>query len=213
MAKAHAPTDTLTIDVRTHAGTTSARAVRRAGQIPGVLYGHGEPTPIAIGAKAFEELLTTGGKSHILDATIGGKHDSVLLRDVQRHPVTHRPIHADFQRVSKGEAITASVAIALVGNSAAVKDGAVLDIVTRAIDVKGAADKIPESISIDISDLAVHTHISAGDLRLPAGFTLITPAETVIISIEASRTAAEAEEMVATAAPIVETPAEAPAAS
>jgi large subunit ribosomal protein L25 len=197
MPKAHAPTDTLALDIRTHAGTTAARAVRRAGKVPGVLYGHGLPTSIAIGAKALEELLTTGGKSHILDATIGGKHDSVLLRDVQRHPVSHRPIHADFQRVTKGEAITASVGIVVTGSSPAVRDGAILDIVTRSIDVKGAADRIPESISVDVSELVIHSHVTAGDLALPAGFTLITPADQIIISVEAPRTAAQAEETTA----------------
>jgi large subunit ribosomal protein L25 len=188
MPKAPAPTDTLTIDVRPHAGTTAARAVRRAGSVPGVLYGHGAPTPIAIRAKALEDLLTLGGKAHILDATIAGVHDSVLLRDVQRDPISRRPIHADFQRVSKGEAITATVAIVVTGTSAAVKDGAILDIISRTIDLKGPADKIPDSISVDIGEAGLHTHVNAGSLILPAGFTLVTPAETVIISIEAPRT-------------------------
>ena len=203
MAKAHLPTDTLTIDVRAKSGTTAARAVRRAGNIPGVLYGHGEPTAISIAGKALEELLTTGGKSHILDATIGGMHDSVLLRDVQRDPVSHRPIHADFQRVTKGEEIAAAVAILVTGESAAVKDGAILDTVTRSIDVKGAADRIPDHILVDVTELGVHSHVTAGDLVLPAGFTLVTPADTVIISIEASRTAAEVE---ATAPVVPEAP-------
>jgi large subunit ribosomal protein L25 len=214
MPKAHAPTDSLTIDVRTHPGTTSARAVRRAGQIPAVLYGHGAPTPIAIGAKALEELLTRGGKSRILDAVIGGKHDSVLLREVQRHPVTHRPIHVDFQRVTQTEAITASVAIAVVGSSPAIRDGAILDIVTRSVDVKGAAGKIPESISIDVSELGIHSHVSAGDLVLPEGFTLITPADQVIVSVEAPRTGAAEETTAAVeAAAEPEAAAEEPAAS
>jgi large subunit ribosomal protein L25 len=210
MSKAKAPTDTLTLTVRTHAGTTAARAVRRDGEIPGVLYGHGAPTPIAVAAKALEDLLTTGGKSHILDATVGGVHDSVLLRDVQRHPVTHRPVHADFQRVSKGEAITASVPIVVVGSSPAVKDGAVLDIVTRAVDVKGAADKIPAGIELDVTALEVHSHVTAAQLTLPAGFTLATPAETIILTIESPRTATEA-----TTAPAASTPeaAGAPSAS
>jgi large subunit ribosomal protein L25 len=213
MPKAHAPTDSLTIDVRTNPGTTSARAVRRTGSIPAVLYGHGEPTPISIGAKALEELLTRGGKSRILDAVIDGKHDSVLLRDVQRDPVSHRPIHVDFQRVTQTEAITASVAIALVGSSAAVRDGAILDIVTRSIDVKGAAGKIPESIAIDISELTIHSHVSAGELTLPEGFTLITPADQVIVSVEAPRTGAAVEETAVEAEPAAEVPAaEAPAA-
>jgi large subunit ribosomal protein L25 len=214
MPKAHAPTDSLTIDVRTHSGTTSARAVRRAGQIPAVLYGHGAPTPIAIGSKTLEELLTRGGKSRILDAVIGGKHDSVLLREVQRHPVTHRPIHVDFQRVTQTEAITATVTIAVVGTSPAIRDGAILDIVTRSVDVKGAAGKIPENITIDVSELIIHSHVSAGDLVLPAGFTLITPADQVIVSVEAPRTGA-AEETVAAAeaAAEPEAAAEEPAAS
>lgn len=210
MAKTATTTDTLAIEKREHAGTTSANAVRKSGKIPGVLYGHGEPTPIAIGAKALEELLVSAAKSHVLDATIDGKHDSVLLRSVQRHPVTHRPIHADFQRVTKGEAVTAALAVVTIGTSQAVKDGAVMDHVTRSIDVKGPADKFPDNLEVDISNLAVHTHVSAADLKLPKGFTLVTPADTVIISIEASRTAAQAEE--SAPAPVVEEAApEAPA--
>jgi large subunit ribosomal protein L25 len=206
MPKPHAPTDTLTIDVRPNSGTTAARAVRRTGRIPGVLYGHGDPTAISVGAKALDELLTTGGKSHILDVTVAGRHDSVLLRDVQRDPVSHRPIHADFQRVSKGEAITAAVSIVVVGSSPAVRDGAILDTITRTIDLKGPADKIPDNISVDVTQLTVHAHVTAGDLVLPAGFALLTPPETVIISIEAPRTAAQAEETTATVA-VPETPA------
>jgi large subunit ribosomal protein L25 len=213
MAKAHAPSNSLTIAVRPHPGTTSARATRRAGQIPAVLYGHGAPTAISIGAKALEELLTRGGKSRILDAVIDGKHDSVLLREVQRDPVSHRPIHADFQRVTQGEAINASVAVAVVGSSPAVRDGAILDIVTRSIDVKGAAGKIPESVTIDISELTIHSHITAGELVLPEGFILITPADQVIVSVEAPRTGAVEETEVA-AEPVAEAPAtEAPTES
>ena len=155
MPKTQAPTSSLTIDVRTHSGTTSARAVRRAGNIPGVLYGHGEPTAISLGAKALETLLTHGGKSQIVNAVIGGKPDSVLLREVQRDPLTHRPIHADFQRVTQSEAITATVAIVVGGSSAAVRDGAILDIVVRSVDVKGPAGQIPENIAIDVTDLGV----------------------------------------------------------
>jgi large subunit ribosomal protein L25 len=205
MAKSTAATDTLTIEKRDRAGTTAAQAVRREGKIPGVLYGHGEPTPIAIEAKALEGLLTRG-RSHVLDATIGGKHDSVLLRSVQRDPVSHRPIHVDFQRVVKGEAVTATLPVITVGTSPAVKEGAVMDLVTRAIDVRGPADKIPENITIDVSEMGVHTHVSAGDIKLPAGFTLVTPSDTVLISIEASRTAQQAEP-VAGETPVVADPA------
>jgi large subunit ribosomal protein L25 len=188
----HAPA--LAIEIRTEAGTTSAKAARHAGKIPGVLYGHGEPTPIAIDAKIFTALLHDGGHS-VLDASVGGKPDSLIVRSVQRDPISHHPIHVDLQRVHKGEAISASLPIIITGTPHAVRDAnGVLDIVTRAIDIKGPADAMPDNLTIDVSDLGVHHHVSAADLVLPAGFTLVTPADTVIASVEPSRTAQQAEE-------------------
>jgi len=106
------------------------------------------------------------------------------------------------------------LSLAVVGSSAAVRDGAILDIVIRSIDVKGAAGKIPDSITIDISELTIHSHVSAGELALPEGFTLITPADQVIVSVEAPRTGAAVEETAVAAEPAAEAPAaEAPAAS
>ena len=116
----------------------------------------------------------------------------MLLREVQRDPITHRPIAADFQRVSSTEAIYASVRIVTVGVPLGVKDqGGVMDIVTHALEVKGPAGKLPEHFEIDVSALNVNDHITAGEVKLPAGFTLITPADTVVVGIEGSRTASE----------------------
>jgi large subunit ribosomal protein L25 len=189
MAKTKDLSDTLTIEARTGTGTSSAHALRKLGKVPGVLYGHGTPTPITIDGRALETLLTSAAKSHVLDATIDGKHDSVLLRSVQRDPISHHPIHADFQRVSKTESVYATVPVHTAGVSPAVRDGAVMDLVTRQVEIKGPAGSIPEHIVVDVSAMGVHTHVSAHDLKLPAGFTLVTPADTVIISIETSRAA------------------------
>jgi large subunit ribosomal protein L25 len=195
---AHAPA--LTIEKRTTAGTTSAKAARRAGKIPGVLYGHGEPTPIAIDGKTFAALRHDGGHS-VVDAVVDGRPDSLVLRSIQRDPIDHHAIHVDLQRVHKGEAISASLAIVLTGTPRAVRESTgVLDIVTRAIEVRGPADRMPDNVTVDVSDLGVHHHISAGDLALPAGFTLLTPADTVIASVEQSRVAQLAEESAPTAA-------------
>ncbi len=138
----------------------------------------------------------------------------MLLREVQRNPITHRPISADFQRVSQTEAITASIPVVTVGVPPGVKDeGGVLDIVTHLLEVKGPAGKLPEHFEIDVSALNVTDHITAGAVKLPAGFTLITPAETTIVAVEASRTAADDAAIVA-AAPVPEAaePAAEPAA-
>jgi large subunit ribosomal protein L25 len=179
---------TLMIHLRAKTGTTGAKAARREGLVPGVLYGHGSPLSVAVQARDLADLLTTGGQSHIVDATIDGKHDSVLLRDVQRHPISHRPISADFQRVSQTEEIHATVPIVTDGVAPGVKDdGGVLDTVTHALEIKGPAGKLPEELHVDVSALQIGGNISAGQVALPAGFTLVTLPETIVVSIELTR--------------------------
>ena len=96
---------TLTLHPRERVGTTGANAVRHAGHVPGVLFGHGSSVAISIDARALSQLLASGGQSRIVEANLGGTQESVLLREVQRDPVTHRPLTADFQRVSLTEKI------------------------------------------------------------------------------------------------------------
>jgi large subunit ribosomal protein L25 len=148
------PKETLAIESRAHPGTTGAKAVRREGKIPGVLFGHkSDPMAISVDAKAFEDLLHRGGKNHLLEITI----------------VT-------------------------VGVPEGVRTGGgVLDVVTHAIDISGPANELPEHIEVDVSHLDLRHHISAGDLKLPKNFKLVTPADTVIAAVEASKTAAQAE--------------------
>jgi large subunit ribosomal protein L25 len=201
---------TLTFHRREHVGTTGARASRRAGRVPGVLYGHGGGSvPIEVEARALGQLLATGGRSHILDATFDGAHDSVLLREVQRDPISLRPLSADFQRVSLSEEIHAEVPIVTTGVPIGVKEhGGVMDVVSHVLELKGPAGKLPEQLEVDVSGLDIHDHITAGDVLLPPGFTLITPRETLVVGIEVLR-AAETEVPAATA-PAAEAPEAAP---
>jgi large subunit ribosomal protein L25 len=216
MAKQQRVTN-VTIHTRAEIGTTGAKKARREGRIPGALYGHGDAQAIAVDAKTLNELLTSGGQSHIVEATIGGKKESVLLREVQRDPITHRPIAADFQRVSSTEAIYASVPIVTVGVAPGVKEGGgVMDVVTHALEVRGPAGSLPEHFELDVTALNVNDHITAGDVKLPAGFALITPAETVVVAVEGSRTASDDAALTAAAvaaAPAPDAAAAAPAAS
>jgi large subunit ribosomal protein L25 len=196
---------TLTIHPRTDIGTTGAKRARREGKVPGALYGHGGSEAISVDARTLADLLSTGGQSHIVDATIAGKHESVLLREVQRDPITHRPISADFQRVSQTEAINASVGVITVGTSRGVKDdGGVMDVVTHALEIKGPAGKLPEHFEIDVNGLGVGDHITAGDVKLPAGFTLITAPETIVVAVEGPRTGSDDATLTAAAAPAAE---------
>jgi large subunit ribosomal protein L25 len=200
----------LTLEPRTATGTTKAQALRRLGKIPGVVYGHGEATPIAVDAKQLSELLLSGNKSRILEAQIGAKKDSVLLRRVEAHPISRKPLSVDFQRVTRDEAINSNVTVVTTGTPVGVRDqGGVMDIITHSLEIKGPAQSIPDNLTVDVSELTVHQHVTAAQVELPKGFTLITPPETVVVSVEITRAAAGDE---APAETVEELPAEAPPA-
>jgi large subunit ribosomal protein L25 len=181
----------LNLEPRTEVGSSASQRVRHLGKIPGVVYGHGQSTPISIDAKQLADLILSGEKSRIVEASIGGVKDSVLLRRVEAHPISRKPLSVDFQRVAQGEAISASVNIVTVGTAVGVTDGGgVMDIITHSLEIKGPAQSIPDSITVDVSELGVHSHITAAQVALPAGFTLLTPGETVVVSVEITRAAA-----------------------
>ncbi len=190
-------TNALAVKRREKTGSTSVAALKKTGFVPGVLFGHGSaPLPIALEAKAFDELLKGGGKNHLLELTIdGGSRDTALVREVQRDPITRRVIHADLQRVSATEKITASLPLVTIGVPDGVRNnGGVMDVLVHAIDVTGPANALPEHIEADVTHLRVGAHLTAAELQLPAGIKLAIDAHTMLISVEASKTAAEAEE-------------------
>ena len=194
----------LNLERRDRAGTTTANQLRRRGKIPGVVYGHGEATPIAIDAKELQELLLSGNRAHVVPASIGGISDSVLLRRIETDPISREPLSVDFQRVGRDEAIYATVTIATVGNPRGVREQAgVLDIVTHAIEIKGPAASLPDHLEVDVVDLGVHEHVTAAQVPLPPGFTLATPPDTIVISVEPHRgvTGTGAVEEISTEAP------------
>lgn len=199
----------LTVEQRGRLGTTGAHELRAQGKVPAVLYGHGVvPEHLAFDAHAFEELIHHAGRNAIITLTDGPrKRQTALVREIQRHPVSRRVIHADLQRVSADETIDARLAIVTVGVADGVRNaGAVMDVVTRELEVAGPANKIPEHLEIDVTSLGVHEHISAGEVALPEGFRLLTAPETIVVSIEPSRTARELEEAEAPAAEEVTEP-------
>lgn len=187
----------LSIETRAKVGTTGSNALRHDGKIPAVLYGHGAaPEHLAIEARAFEDLLHHGGRNAIVTLTGGEKkNETALVRVVQYHPVTHRVLHADLQRVSANETIASKLAVITVGVARGIKDsGGVMDVVTHELEIEGPANAIPENIEIDVSNLGLHEHITAGDVALPSGFKMLTPPETTVVAIEPSRTERDLEE-------------------
>jgi large subunit ribosomal protein L25 len=190
----------LTVEKREKAGTTGSNALRRQGKIPAVLYGHGsQPEAIAVDAHAFSELLHHGARHAIVTLkSQSGPNQTAMVRSLQYHPVTHRILHADFQRVSANEAIVATLDVVTTGVAPGVKDfGGVMDVVTHQLEIEGPASKIPEHLEVDVAQLGLHEHITAADVKLPNGFTMVTPPETIVVSVEASRTERQLEEAAA----------------
>jgi large subunit ribosomal protein L25 len=181
----------LSIEHRTKLGTTGSQALRAQGKIPAVVFGHGTvPDHIAVDAHAFKELLHRAGRNAIVTLTDDAKkQQTALVREVQTHPVTRRIVHADLQRVSADETISARLGIVTIGVAIGVKEmGAVMDIVAHEIEVEGPANQIPEHLEVDVTLLGIHDHVTAGDIPLPAGFTLLSPPDTLVVTIEPPRT-------------------------
>jgi large subunit ribosomal protein L25 len=206
-----ASNNALSVTTRKTTGTTASSALRKAGLVPGNLFGHGSiSTAVAIDAKAFDELLHAGGKNHLLEITLDGSgHDTALVREVQRDPITRRVVHADLQRVGATEEIEASLPLATVGVPEGVRNhGGVMDVVSHTIDVKGPANALPEQIEVSVEHLDVHDKLTAGDVVLPAKLKLDMDPATILISVDASKIEAQAAQDEAAVA--TETPAPAP---
>jgi large subunit ribosomal protein L25 len=197
----------LAVEPRRKLGTTGAAALRRDGKIPAVVYGHGAaPEHVAIDARAFADILHHSGRNAIITLADGGKKaETALVRDVQIDPVSRHVIHADLLRVSADETVSAELHVVTVGVAQGVREfGGVMDVVTHELEIEGPASRIPEHLEVDVTELGIHDHVNAGDITLPEGFTLLTAPETIVVSIEPSRTERELEEAAAGPAEAIE---------
>lgn len=186
----------LIIERREGGGTTKARSLRHAGKVPGVLYGHGSSESIAVESRALSELLHHGGSKGLIELKLGGKKfDTALVREVQIDPVSRRPIHVDLQRVSATETVHTKLPLVTIGTAEGVRTmGGVMDVLVYELEVEGPANKLPEHLEIDVTELGIHQHVNAGEVKLPAGIKLLTPADTIVVTVESSKTARALEE-------------------
>lgn len=194
----------LSIEAREGTGTTSARRLRAAGKVPAVLYGHGtDPRHVALDARAFEDVLHHGGRTSLITLTTGKKAETALLRELQRHPVSRKIEHADLQLVSANESVHSRLPVVTVGTAIGVRElGGVMDVISHELEIEGPANKLPDNLEIDVTELGLHEHIVASQVKLPDGFKMITPADTLVVAIEPSKTAQAVED--AAVAPALE---------
>jgi len=169
----------LTAASRPHTGTGAARQLRRQGQIPAVIYGHGrEPEALAIDAAAFSRLLPSMSASTILDVEVDGRAPvKALVRELQRHALRSSTIvHLDLYEIHADEEVDVRVAIHLQGVPDGVRNfGGVLDFVHRDVEIRVLPGDIPASIDVDVTDLTIGHSIFVRDLVLEKGEILDDP--------------------------------------
>ena len=197
---------TIEASVRARAGKGAARATRRDGLVPGVIYGaRQEASLIALDPRVvLRELVKTGWRSRLYEISAGDAPVRALMREVQLHPVTDRPIHVDFQRLAPGEHIKVAVQVAFTGeeSSVGIKRGGVLNVVRHTIEVSVDPDHIPTSFTVDLSALDINDNVRWSDIAGTANVTpVIADRDFVIATVAAPTVVAEPEPVAAAAAP------------
>jgi len=182
--------DTLTLpaETRDRAGKGASRALRREGRVPAVVYGNNEdPQSIHIEEKELRRQLGTGHFfNSIVEISVGGATVRTLPKDVAFHPVSDRPLHVDFLRISKDHKVHVNVPVHFINEEASpgLKRGGVLNIVRHELDLVCDPESIPDEVAIDVTgfDLGASIHIS--HVKLPAGaVSAITDRDFTIATI------------------------------
>jgi large subunit ribosomal protein L25 len=181
----------LTIETRSGEGKGPARRLRRTGLAPAVLYGPKRTAvSIAVSASEFDRRVARLEGAHLIrlmpkegQATLA--ETMVLLREIQRHPVSGLLIHADFYEVDLTEKVTVSVPLRFVGKAAGVTAGGVLQPICREIDVECLPTEIPEFIEVDVAALAMHASLPVKDVPLPTGVTAVGDLDLPVVTVVA----------------------------
>ena len=179
---------TIEAEARTRAGKGAARATRRAGKVPAVIYGARQaPTLIALDPRVvLREVHRSGWRSRLFEVKVDGDAARALIRDVQYHPVTDAPEHVDFQRLAAGETIRVAVAVHFdnEGISPGLKRGGVLNVVRHAVEVYCDPENIPERFNADLGGLDFNDNVRWHDLTGTEGARpVITDRDFVIATV------------------------------
>jgi large subunit ribosomal protein L25 len=188
----------LNVEVRERTGTGGARAARREGLVPGVLYG-GDKDPVAISVRMneFKKALYTGKLlGHLVTLKYGEETQPVIAKAVDMHPVSDTPWHFDLYRVDAHQQIKISVPLHFSHHDEApgIKRGGTLNVVSHDVQVSCAADHIPEELMFDLTGLEIGASIRVSDLTFPPNVEPAVPADTVLATIAGASSQADEDE-------------------
>ncbi len=199
--------DIIPVEARADAGKGASRALRRAGRVPGVVYGGKlAPTHVSIDGTLLMKQLQQGSfTAKLFELRLDDRNQKVLAREVQLHPVTDRPLHVDFLRIAEDAEIVIEVAVRFTDEEACegLRQGGVLNIVRHTIELRCPATAIPEAIEISLAGREIGDSVHISQVKLPEGatptitdrdFTILTIASPTV-HVEEEAAAAEGEEL------------------
>ncbi|MCP9271915.1 50S ribosomal protein L25/general stress protein Ctc [Mycolicibacterium arenosum] len=193
MAKSSAKStpNQLVAAVRTRTGKGASRQARREGKVPVVLYGHGtDPQHLELSAHDFAAVLRHSGTNAVLTLDVEGKEQLALTKALEIHPIRRSITHADLLVVRRGEKVTVEVNVLVEGDAA---PETLVNQEANAIEIESDAMSIPENFTVSVEGLTPGTQITAADVPLPDGVTLISDPELLVINVIPAPTAADLE--------------------
>ncbi len=185
----------LSATPRGNAGKGAARALRREGRVPAVIYGHArEPQSLAINTRELERLLERiSAENTVIELSLDGRTARTLIREIQRHPFKRQILHVDFQELVAGEQVTVKVPLILVGTADGVRNGGgVLDQVLYSLEIQCDPGSMPNHIDVDVTEVTVGHSVHVRDLTVPPGITVLDDPDASVLTIQITR--AEVEE-------------------
>jgi large subunit ribosomal protein L25 len=197
----------LAAEQRTEFGKGAARRTRRAGKIPAVLYGHGsDPQHLALPALEFARVVREHGQNAVLTLDLGNASSELALtKTVTTHPIKNYIEHVDLLLVRRGEKVTVEIPVVIHGDAS---PGTLMTQDLTSVQVEVEALHIPDQLEVSVGGVPAGTQITAGQVELPAGSTLITDPDALVVAVNVAPTAADLEGEPAEGAEAVERPAD-----
>jgi large subunit ribosomal protein L25 len=177
----------MNIDLRTKTGTGVSRRLRIADMIPGVVYGKGlDPIAVSIKNRDLQEAISgAGGQNNLITLIGGGSLDQsiAIVADIQRDPIKRTFKHVDLHRINPNEKLRITVPVVLTGTAIGVKEGGLLDLAHHELHIECLPANIPDSITIDVSDLKIAHSIHVSEIPLPEGIVLLDQPKIPVVSV------------------------------
>jgi large subunit ribosomal protein L25 len=190
------PDVTLTTEPRTERGSGPAGRLRRAGKVPAVVYGlESAPTSVSVVGRELERILHgAGGANTLITLQLDGDDALALVRQIQRNPTRGDLVHVDFVRVRRDVAVSAEVPVQTEGEAPGLREGGMLEQLLFSVTVEAMPGNIPNSLTIDVSGLALGDQLHISDLPVPAGVVVQHEPEELIVQVAIPRGIDEGEE-------------------